>query len=64
MRAIASRDFSPPESERIFLSTSSPENWKAPAKFRNAHAVLGEILLQLFGDGEIELSKSNACCAK
>jgi len=34
MRAIASRDFSPPESARIFLSTSSPENWNAPATFR------------------------------
>src|SRR6202040_681969 len=35
MRAMASRDFSPPESARIFLSTSSPENWNAPARFRN-----------------------------
>jgi hypothetical protein len=28
--AIASRDFSPPESARIFFSVSSPENWNAP----------------------------------
>ena len=51
---MASRDFSPPESARIFLSTSSPENWNAPARFRSAPmTVLGKILLQLFDDGEI-----------
>ena len=33
IRAIASRDFSPPESARIFFSTSSPENWKHPRMF-------------------------------
>src|SRR5260370_31845459 len=54
MRAIASRDFSPPESARIFLSTSSPENWNAPARFRNdPRPSWGKILLQLFDDGEI-----------
>jgi hypothetical protein len=30
MRAMTMRDFSPPESDRIFFSTSSPENWNAP----------------------------------
>ena len=34
MRAMARRDFSQPERTAIFLSTSSPENWKAPAKVR------------------------------
>jgi hypothetical protein len=46
MRAIASRDFSPPESARIFLSTSSPENWNAPAKFRSAPIVLPQLEME------------------
>ena len=51
---MARRDFSPPESERIFLSTSSPENWKAPASVRSEPmSVLREILLQLLDDGEV-----------
>ena len=36
IRAITSRVFSPPDSARIFLSTSSPENWNAPARLRSA----------------------------
>ncbi len=36
------------------MSTSSPENWNAPARFRSApRPSWGEILLQLFDDGEI-----------
>ncbi len=35
MRAMTSRDFSPPESERMRLSMSSPLNWKAPRMFRS-----------------------------
>ena len=54
IRAITSRVFSPPESARIFLSTSSPENWNAPSRLaQRADRLVREVLLQLLLDREV-----------
>ena len=54
MRAITRRVFSPPDSARIFLSTSSPENWNAPARLRSTPIdSVREVLLQLLLDGQV-----------
>src|SRR5258708_31291338 len=59
------RDFSPPESARIFLSTSSPENWNAPARFRNAPILSwGKSCCNCSATVRSELSTSRDCCAK
>jgi hypothetical protein len=56
IRAITSRVFSPPDSIRIFLSVSSPENWKAPARFLSAPiGSSGKSFLQLLLDRQIRI---------
>ena len=56
IRAITRRDFSPPDSARIFLSTSSPENWNAPARVRSAPMPsLRKVVLQLLDDREVRI---------
>ena len=54
MRAITSRDFSPPDSDRILLSISSPENWKAPSRLRSTPTdSCGKSCCDLLVDGEV-----------
>jgi hypothetical protein len=51
---MASRDFSPPESVRIFLSTVVAGELECPRQVpQRPKPILGKILLQLFGDSEI-----------
>src|SRR5207245_1952896 len=65
MRAIASRDFSPPESARIRLSTSSPENWNAPARARSEPSPSwGKSLWSCSMTVRSGSSTSSDCCAK
>jgi hypothetical protein len=65
MRAMTSRDFSPPESERMRFSTSSPENWKAPRRLRSTPTPSSGksfwICSQTVRSGS---RRSSDCCAK
>ena len=52
------RVFSPPDSERILFSTSSPENWKAPSRLRSAPIdSSGKVLLDLLPHGELGIEE-------
>ena len=65
MRAIASRDFSPPDSILIRLSTSSPENWNAPASERSEPKLsVGKSRCNCSNTVKSAASTSSDCCAK
>src|ERR1051325_8926169 len=65
IRASTSRDFSPPDSGRIFFSTSSPENWNAPRRLRSTPMPSSGksfwICSQTVSSGS---RRSRDCCAK
>jgi hypothetical protein len=55
---MTSRDRSPPESTRTFLSISSPENWNAPEQVaQHARRLVRVVVLQLLEHGEVRVQQ-------